>query len=124
MGARDTLPIMGWDATPEPGAYIGQLARHARRLQRDARAACERGDYTRASRLLADAQLLAEDVHDMVSAAERREFAELVTLASYDTRPEAEPAPLVPESRRSLSARAFKLALGASLTIGVAFTEF
>jgi hypothetical protein len=115
---------MGWDATPEPGAYIAQLARHARRLQREARAASERGDYTRASRLIGDAQLLAEDVHDMVSAAERREFAELVTLASYDTRPEAEPAPLAREIRRSLSSRAFKLALGASLTIGVALTEF
>lgn len=115
---------MGWDGTPEPGAYIGQLARHARRLQREARAASERGDYTRASRLIADAQLLAEDVHDMVNAAERREFAELAVLTRYDTRPEAEPAQLLPESRRSLSSRAFKLALGASLTIGVAFTEF
>jgi hypothetical protein len=84
---------MGRDATPDPGAYIGQLASLARQLQREARAACDCGQFNRASRLLGDAELLAEDVHDMVCATERREFAELATLAAYDTRPEAEPAP-------------------------------
>lgn len=115
---------MGRDATHDPGAYIGTLASHARRLQRQARAASECGQYARASRLLGDAELLAEDVHDMVLATERRAFADLARLAEYDIRPEAEPAPAARTRRLPLGARALKLAIGASLTIGFALTEF
>lgn len=86
--------------------------------------AFERGDYTRASALLGDAELLAEDVHDLVAAMERREIGGLLTLAAYDLR--VEPGSVrQPQPRRlPLTPRALKLAIGASLTIGLAFTEF
>ncbi|MFM7349463.1 MAG: hypothetical protein ACKO01_08230 [Erythrobacter sp.] len=115
---------MGWDSQPEPGTYIGQLADHARRLQAEARAAFERGDYTRASSLLGDAELLAEDVHDMVAAMERREIGDLATLLAYDLRVEPAPAPPRKPRRLPLSPRALKLSIAASLTISLALTEF
>jgi hypothetical protein len=115
---------MGWDSTPDPGAYIGQLADHARRLQAEARNAFDRGDYTRASRLIGDAELLAEDVHDLVSAMERREIGGLSTLAAYDLTIGVEVVPQRHARRLTLSPRALKLAIGASLTVGLALTEF
>lgn len=115
---------MGWESKPEPGAYIGQLANLARQLQAEARAAFDRGDYTRASALIGDAELLAEDVHDVVVAMERREMGDLLTLAAYDIRAEAELAPPRPARRLPLSPRALKITISASLTIGFALTEF
>jgi len=115
---------MGWDSTPEPGAFVGQLADHARQLQREARDAFERGDYTRASALIGDAELLAEDVHELVAAMERRQIGGIATLAAYDLRIDAETPPQPPARRLPLSPRALKLAIGASLTLGLALTEF
>lgn len=118
---------MGRDQTPEPGAYIGQLAGHARRLQAEARVALECGEYSRASRLIADAELLAEDVHDLVSSLERRESGALLRLGICDLRETAVPTvPAVPRPVRriSLTPHAIRLALGASLTIGFALAEY
>lgn len=83
---------MGRDSTRRGGAFVGQLADHARHLQGEAREALARGEFTRASALIGDAELLAEDVHGMVDDMERRELGELAMLAALDVRAAADPA--------------------------------
>ncbi|MFM7378187.1 MAG: hypothetical protein ACKO1O_08690 [Erythrobacter sp.] len=75
-----------------------------------------RGDFTRASALIGEAELLAEDVHGMVGDMERREMGELAMLAAYDVRSGAAPA-LAPPSRRT------RLALAATLAMSLALVE-
>lgn len=110
------------DTEPQPGSgdYVGQLADHARRLQGEARDAIARGEFTRASALIGDAELLAEDVHGLVGDMERRQLGDLTTLAAYDIRALAAAAPvrLPPPPRRSL-----RLAIGATLAMSLALTE-
>jgi hypothetical protein len=113
---------MGSKVWPGQGAYVGQLADHARKLQGEARAAIARGEYTRASALIGDAELLAEDVHALVGDMERREIGELAQLAAYDVRaasvtPPAGAGLCPPPSRR------MRLMLGATLALGLALTE-
>ncbi len=115
---------MEWDLKPGPGTYVTNLANHARTLQIEARRAFERGDYTRASRLIGDAELLAEDVHDLVAAMERSEMGGLSRLAAYDIRPEPDAAVQPPARRLPLSPRALGLAIGASLAFSFAIAEF
>lgn len=111
---------MGSETSPASGAYVGQLANHARKLQGEARDALERGEFTRASALIGDAELLAEDVHGMVGDMERRQLGDLSMLATYDIRALAAAAPLrlPPPPRRSL-----RLAIGATLAMSLALTE-
>jgi len=108
---------MGSESTRSEGAFVGQLADHARRLQSDAREAIARGEFTRASALIGDAELLAEDVHGMVDDMERRELGELARLAAYDVRP----AP--PAIRRKPNPRRLRIAIAASLALGLTLTE-
>lgn len=111
---------MGSDSTRRDGAFVGQLANHARRLQGEAREALARGEFTRASALIGDAELLAEDVHGMVGDMERRELGELAMLARYDVRSAAGPAdrpPLAPPSRR------MRIAMAATLAMSFALVE-
>lgn len=111
---------MGSDATRQPGAYVGQLADHARKLQREARSAIAQGDYARASALIGDAELLAEDVHGLVDDIEHHETDRLLGLAAADVaaadkaRRGTRPAP----SRRGL-----RVAIGASLAMSLALVE-
>ncbi len=119
---------MGSTDAPEPGPYIYMLADHARQLQREARAALEQGDYVRATALLGDAELLAEDVHHLVIDIERREIGGLMTLTAYDVRetalPEPAPAPEPVQTRLALSSRRLRMAIGTSLLMTLALTEW
>lgn len=109
---------------PEPGPYVRLLADHARQLQCEARSALERGDYTRATALLADAELLAEDVHHLVIDIERCEIGGLMQLSDYDVREAALPEPAVSQSRLALTSRRLRMAIGTSLLMGLALTEW
>jgi len=111
---------MGSDSRRREGAFVGQLADHARRLQGEAREALARGEFTRASALIGDAELLAEDVHCMVGDMERRELGELAMLAGYDVRPGTGPAsrPAPPPPSRRM-----RLALAATLAMSLALVE-
>ena len=111
---------MGSDATRRDGAFVGQLADHARHLQGEAREALARGEFTRASALIGDAELLAEDVHDMVDDMERRELGELAMLAAYHVRGAAGPAARPALAPPSLSKR---IALTATLAMSFALVE-
>lgn len=113
---------MGSDRSPEPGAYVGQLADHARKLQGEARDALARGDFTRASALIGDAELLAEDVHGMVGDMERRELGELARLARYDVRPDAVPR-AIPQRLGGAPRGRWRLAMGATLAMSLALVE-
>lgn len=115
---------MGRDSTRHDSAFVGQLANHARHLQREARDALARGEFTRASALIGDAELLAEDVHGLVDDMERREFGDLASLAAYDIRAEAERLPPRPARRLRVLPRTLRIALGASLAVSLALTEF
>lgn len=113
---------MGSDATPELGGYVSQLADHARRLQREARSAIARGDYDRASALIGDAEMLAEDVHGLVDDFEERQTGTLMGLAAQagaEAHPRAHPPrrALLPPHRR------MRLAIGASLAMSLALVE-
>jgi hypothetical protein len=115
---------MGSDATQGPAsgsatAYVGQLANHARQLQREAREAIARGDYGRASALIGDAELLAEDVHGLVDAIEDRHSDALVGLAAQDQADRVE-ARAHSAARRP---RALRMAIGASLAMSFALVE-
>lgn len=72
---------MGSDFSPGRGQYVDQLADHARKLQREARSAIAQGDYARASSLIGDAEMLAEDVHGLVDDIEQRQSDEIAQLA-------------------------------------------
>lgn len=115
---------MGWDTTREADDFAGQLADHARKLQTEARAALERGDYTRASALIGDAELLAEDVHDLVSHIERHEIGGLMALATFDVRANLPPVspraqwPFKPPSRK------LRLAFATTIALGLALAEY
>jgi hypothetical protein len=113
-----SLYLMGSDSTRLDGAFVGQLADHARKLQGEAREAIARGEFTRASALIGDAELLAEDVHGMVGDMERREMGELAVLAAYDVRPAAASVPRLKPGLRRL-----RIALAASLVLGLTLTE-
>lgn len=111
---------MGSDATRQPDAYVGQLADHARKLQREARSAIAHGDYARASALIGDAELLAEDVHGLVDDIEHRQTDRLLGLA-------AQQAAAAGKARRGadapMSRRGLRVAIGASLAMSFALVE-
>jgi len=115
---------MGSQELPEPGSYVRSLADHARQLQREACIALEQGDYVRATALLGDAELLAEDVHDLVIDIERREIGGLTTLDAYDIREAALPEPARTQTRLALPSRRLRAAIGASLLMGLVLTEW
>ncbi len=105
---------MGSDSSREEGAFVGQLADHARRLHGEARAAIAVGDYARASALIGDAELLAEDVHGLVDDIEHRATDRLIGHAVADTAGRA---------RRTGSRRSLRMAIGASLAMSLALVE-
>jgi len=109
---------MGWDASGEPGAFVGRLADHARRLQREARNAIAQGDYARASALIGDAEMLARDVHGLVDDIEHRETDRLIGHAAADAAARAVGAAGLPPPRRSL-----RIAFGATLAMSLALVE-
>lgn len=109
---------MGSETSPGSGAYVGQLADHARRLQAEAREAIARGDYDRASALIGDAELLAEDVHILVDDIEHRETDRLMGLAAQAAEAAAAARRLLPRPRRAL-----RIAIGATLAMSLALTE-
>lgn len=112
---------MGSDAAPEAGGYVNQLANHARRLQREARSAIASGDYDRAAALIGDAELLAEDVHDLVDDFEERQTGTLMGLA---VQAQAAAAPRAPRRRAILPPhRRRRFAMGASLAMSLALVE-
>lgn len=103
----------------EPGAFVGRIADHARKLQGEARDAIARGDYARASALIGDAELLAEDVHGLVDDIEHRETDRLIGHAAAAAAVAQQGARrLLPPPRRAL-----RLALGATLAMSLALTE-
>lgn len=111
---------MGSDARREPGAYVGQLANHARKLQGEARRAIAQGDYARASALIGDAELLAEDVHILVDDIEHNQTDRLMGLAALD----AVAAARAGQRRRfTLPVPRVRAALGASLAMSLALVE-
>lgn len=115
---------MGSDATQGPAgssgsAYVGQLADHARQLQREAREAIARGDYGRASALIGDAEMLAEDVHGLVDDIEHRETDRMIGHAAADAAAGQAPSRAV----RSGSRRGLRVAIGASLAMSLALVE-
>lgn len=116
---------MGSDATQGPAsgggaAFVGQLADHARRLQREARAAIARGDYAHASALIGDAELLAEDVHGLVDAIEDRHSD---AMAGMDQQHQAASAEARTPSAPPRRPRALRMAMGASLAMSFALVE-
>lgn len=112
---------MGPNTSREPGAYVGQLADHARLLQRQARDAMARGDYAHAAALIGDAELLAGDVHGLVEDIEHRETDRLIGHAAVDAtvtmRGRAR------ERNERGSTRRLWFAIGASLAISLALVE-
>ena len=114
---------MGLRELQEPGDYVRLLAEEARRLQREARIALDHGFYSRASALIADAELLAEDVHHLVCDIERREIGGSGGLAAYDVREVAQPPPPRRRLRFALPARRWRLAFGATLAMSLVLAE-
>ncbi len=115
---------MGPRELPEPGAYVRLLADHARRLQAEARAALEQGEYARATALIGDAELLAGDVHLLVRDIEHCEFSGLTTLAAYDVREAPLPPPPRKRMRFTFPSRRMRVALGTGLAMSLALTEW
>lgn len=109
---------MGSEATRQPGVYVGQLANHARKLHNEARSAIAQGDYARASALIDDAELLAEDVHALVDDIEHRQNDRLLGLAAAAAADRARRGARPASSRRGLRA-----AIGASLAMSFALVE-
>ena len=110
---------MGSDARPEQGDYVNQLADHARRLQREARGAIAQGDYARASSLIGDAEMLAEDVHGLVDDIEERQNDRLMDLVAEV---QAETAARARRQRKRRPGR-IGVAIGASLVMSLALVE-
>jgi hypothetical protein len=111
---------MGSDASRQPDAYVGQLADHARKLQREARSAIAKGDYARASSLIGDAELLAEDVHGLVDDIEHRHTDRLLKAAAVDVAAADKVRRGMP---RASSRRGLRVAIGASLAMSFALVE-
>lgn len=114
---------MGSDAAPPPGLYVKQLMAHAGQLRREARAAFDAGDYERAAMLLDRAEMLADDVGDLVDAIEERQTTDVMRMAA-----EHHAAASAGASRlwqRIFPTRARKLGamLGAGLAMSLALTE-
>ncbi|MFN9499413.1 MAG: hypothetical protein ACK554_10675 [Erythrobacteraceae bacterium] len=63
---------MGSLESPSARAYVRLLAEETRRLQQQARCALEQDNYTRATALIGDAELLAGGVRHLVGDFERR----------------------------------------------------
>jgi hypothetical protein len=113
---------MGSDARSGLHPYVGQLANHARRLQRDAQGAIAQGDYARAAALIDDAELLADDVSGLVDAIEERQSDAMMRLASD---PEVV-SPAGTGSRKRLALlppRRIRAALGTSVVLSLALVE-
>lgn len=121
---RVSLFHMGTRTLPEPGAFAAQLAHHARYLQAEARDAFARGEFTRASALIGDAELLAEDVHELVRDMERREIGVLAMLAAYDVRPDADAVFEHDPAQPASPTRRLRMAIAASLTMSLALVEW
>ena len=115
---------MGLQESPSARAYARLLAEEARRLQHEARGALEQGQYARATALIGDAELLAEDVHHLAVDIERREIGGLTTLDDYDVRELARPAPPSSQLRFALPLRRLRLAIGTSLVMSLALAEW
>jgi len=115
---------MGSQDASHAGAYVHRLASEARRRQRAAREAFDKGDYTRASALIGDAELLAEDVHDLVCDMARCDIDTLTMLAAFDVRNAGPTAASRKPRRLSLSPRGLRFAIGSSLAISLALSEF
>lgn len=94
----------------------------------EARAASARGEYTRASALIGDAQLLAEDVHQLVRDMERGELGALAMFAAYDVRHDAAPTPTPAAQqhahKQATPAQRLRVAIAASLTMSLALVEW
>lgn len=106
---------MGSETSGEPGAFVGRLANQARKLQSEAKAAIAQGDYARASALIGDAELLAEDVHGLVDDIEHRQTDRLMGHAAA----EAEAR----RPRRHARGSRLRLAFGATLAMSLALVE-
>ena len=106
---------MGSETSGEPGVFVGRLANQARKLQNEAKAAIAQGDYARASALIGDAELLAEDVHGLVDDIEHRQTDRLMGHAAA----EAEAR----RPRRHARGSRVRLAMGATLAISLALVE-
>lgn len=112
---------MGSDSSRQPGAYVGQLADHARKLQSEAKSAIAQGDYARASALIGDAELLAEDVHGLVDDIEDRQTDSLLELAANDAAGSARARRR--RSRFGGPVRRVGIALGTGLVMSLALVE-
>lgn len=115
MGAQEKSSV--W-------AYVLLLTEEARRLQREARDALDQGHYARATALLGDAELLAEDTHYLVGDIERREFGGLMELDAYDVREVALPVPARAQWGLTLPSRSLRMAISTSLAMSLALTEW
>ena len=114
---------MGSRIEPQPGQHVQQLVDHANALRREARAALKRGDHARADALIAEAELLAADVHSLVDAMEERQRSHIMWLAAEHHAALA--GGEVPRRWPMLSPRSRKLgaAFGASLAMSLTLTE-
>lgn len=114
---------MGSDTAPPPGLYVRQLMEHAGQLRAEARVAFEAGDYERAAMLLDRAEMLADDVGELVDAIEERQTTDVMRMVA-----EHHAAASVRASRlwqRTFPTHARKLgaALGASIAMTLALAE-
>lgn len=103
----------------EQSAYVGQLVDHALTLQREARAALATGDFERASALIDNAELLADDVHGLVNAIEQRQSDALLRLVAQ----EQAACAVLAAPGRTRNPRAIRMAIGASLAMSLALVE-
>jgi hypothetical protein len=115
---------MGSKESPSAKAYVRLLAEEVRRLQQEARSALEQGNYTRATALIGDAELLAEDVHHLARDIERHEIGGLMTLDDYDVRDMAQSVPPRSRMRVTLPSRSLRVAIGTSIAMSLALTEW
>lgn len=113
---------MGLEASPEPGLYVEQLMHHAGQLQREAGAAMAQGDYARAAALINDAEMLADDVGELVDAIEKSPTSAFLLLATkQQAAAAARRKPRWPGF--ALPSRRVSVALGASVAMSLALAE-